>query len=133
MDVKKIRLTFNFYEEQLETIKTFFNYNDWDFEESKESVTKTVSSGNCDVSTQTENTAPHMPCESQDDRQPIDQDSSEEECLLFLYVMYNFTEDQTALVGNKCSATSCQQLFGSESRKQEILDNDDAQRSMEWP
>ena len=86
MAANKIRLTFDFTEEQLETTKTFFNYNDWDFEESKVSDTKTVSSGNCDVSTQTENTepGPQTPCESQDDRPPpefhIDQDLSKEEC-----------------------------------------------------
>ena len=36
----KIRITLDFTEEQLETTKTFFNYNDWDFEESKVSDTK---------------------------------------------------------------------------------------------
>ena len=45
-----------------------------------------MSSGNCEVSTQTENTepGPQTPCESQDERPPpefhIDQDLSEEEC-----------------------------------------------------
>ena len=35
MDKYKIRLTLDFTPEQLETIETFFNYNNWDFEKAK--------------------------------------------------------------------------------------------------
>ena len=72
MAANKIRITLDFTEEQLETTKTFFNFNDCDFEESKVSETKKSSAGNCEVSTQTENTepGPQTPCESQDDRTP---------------------------------------------------------------
>ena len=67
MDANKIRLTLDFTQEQLETVETFFNYNSWDFEETKVSDTNGVSSANCDMSIQTQDTHPHISGESQDD------------------------------------------------------------------
>ena len=48
MDKYKIRLTLDFTPEQLETIETFFNYNNWDFENAKISNSNDLSSGKCD-------------------------------------------------------------------------------------
>ena len=83
MDKYKIRLTLDFTPEQLETIETFFNYNNWDFEKAKISNSNDLSSGKCDVSTQTQNCVSLVTNESCEDGPPpefhIEQDLLEDE------------------------------------------------------
>lgn len=84
MDINKIRLTVDFTAEQLEAVRIFFNYNDWDFEEISSSDTSGRLSTNCAVSTQTQSSDSNISVESQDDQPApefhIDQDLSANEC-----------------------------------------------------
>ena len=53
----------DFTQEQLETVESFFNYNNLDFEETEVSDTTDVSSAGCDVSALTQETDPHISVE----------------------------------------------------------------------
>ena len=53
----------DFTQEQLETVESFFNYNNWDFEETEVFDTTDVSLAGCDVSAQTQETDPHISVE----------------------------------------------------------------------
>ena len=97
-----------------------------------------MSSGNCEVSTQTENTepGPQSPCESQDDRPPpefhIDQDLSEEECPCCFCMPCITSQRNRQLWWESDVVPPSDSNHGMDQKGevQEILDNDDAQRSI---